>query len=1265
MKRLLSATLLVASVLLATTHLAAFTGGYSIGINFGSAEPDGANQGGLAATDAAGIDTAVQANWNNFPDGTQATAQSLVADDEGARITTSATVTWVSTLTWSSTGRGEENNQFPAGPDRTLMLGYLDTANSSTTAVTIQNIPTDLTSSGYNVIVYALGGVVNRGGSYRVLSDPSTPLSDYKLVSSPANPTTYIEDTGESHAAAGNYVVFNGLSSSTLIVEATTTVNPLDGTPRAPINAIQLVQIGGEVRPVIRPATANAAGFTVFADDIGAAVVDPATVTTVLDGASVTPTVSKVGSRTTIRYSIFTGQNTFFESGSQHSLVVTLRDTQGAETVANQNFTVAPYATIPAGYALAAPATVPGMVVSRVFQTASARTPGAAANNTPSAEQHLLGGMVDLAGTVLPNIAENAGPINISGESDGSLWWTANANWEQNAGDITTAPPFPDNFNSAEPAGSGGLFSNEYPPGVLLGDDPDNFVLETIAYVQLTRGLHRWGVNSDDGFKVTAAPGQPSVLGVTLGEFNTGRGAADTLFDFVAEADGYYPIRLLWWEGNGGANCEWFSVNIDTGERFLIGDVTSPASYDAFRTGQGRARVQSILPAPGYVGAVTQPTIRIELANGRTSYVAGSAKLAFDGVPVTPAINGTVITYAVPAPLVRDTTHTVEFSWDENTTPVTSWTNNWSFTIAPFTPADMPADSFWIEIEDFNHSGGQTVAAASTMPYAGGAYNGLLATLNVDYFDDQNDDLVANPGIDVVYRGNRLPNHANITVHTGIENLGTARPAGFVATTNFRLGWAGNFWGNYTRTMPQGVYRAYAALSSDNAANILQAPLDKVTAGAGTTTQTLERVGVFYGNGATTWGGSILVPLRTSASLTAPLGAFKHTGGPVTLRFSAVGGDADWFVFVPATDVPPTMTPSLSSPSVSLTQMPYGDLSVPADVVLSWRLEDQSTEVDPATIKLMFDGADVSAGLTVNKQGTVTTVTYDPPSLLELGQSYAYEFSFRATEVPQLQSDSGTLVVNYIPNTPAGAFLIEAEDFNTDGGDYLPVVDTMPYLGNAYNGLAAVEGIDYQRSSVVADGNVYRLGETNNVPMGANTDTNTYDLVRSINGGGTWQVTANYSCGWSGVGNWLNYTRNIPASTYQIWAGMSSDRGAQADGMVASLDRVVGSAAVSNQVVQAIGTFQSAGTRGWGNTSLVPLRDGGQQIAEVALSGVTTLRVNMNYGDVDYLMLIPTGGRGAADRLDRDQREREHHGDVDRQRGAGIGALGDRPMDCG
>ncbi len=292
--------------------------------------------------------------------------------------------------------------------------------------------------------------------------------------------------------------------------------------------------------------------------------------------------------------------------------------------------------------------------------------------------------------------------------------------------------------------------------------------------------------------------------------------------------------------------------------------------------------------------------------------------------------------------------------------------------------------------------------------------------------------------------------------------------------------------------------------------------------------------------------------------------------------------------------------------------------------------------MDPDTISLTFDGADVTADLTVDKQGNVTTVTYDPPGLLELGRSYTYQLAFRDTfTIPQLLQNSGTLLVNYLPNTPAGAFLIEAEDFNTGGGDYLTDVDTMPYLGGAYTNLAAIEGIDYQRSSVVPDGDVYRINETNNVPMGANLDANTYDVIRSINGSSTWEVTANYSCGWSGVGNWLNYTRNIPANTYQVWAGMSSDRGGVTNGLVATLDKVTSGASSSNQVVQAIGTFHSAGTRNWGATALVPLRNASDEIAQVALSGVTTLRVNMDYGDVDYLMLIPTEAAPAGPKIDK------------------------------
>ena len=340
----------------------------------------------------------------------------------------------------------------------------------------------------------------------------------------------------------------------------------------APLSSL----LGGADFIIVRSATANAVGFTVQAIDIGAAQVNPATVTVTLDGVSVPATVSKVGQTTTISYNIFTAQNLFFASGSQHALVINLNDTQGNPVVSEQNFTVAAYATIPPSYALAAPATVPGLVVSKVFQTTDARFPSTAVNNTPTAEHQLAGGMVDQGGTLLANMAENAGPINVGGDSDGSLYWTRERELGAGrSGDINFHPGAqPDNFNSLEPAGSVGTYSlTSISPACCSAEDPNNYVVETIAYVNLTRGLHRWGVNSDEGFKVTAAPGQPSVLGVTLGEFNGTRTAADTIFDFVVETDGYYPMRLLSWEGSGEASCEWFSVDIDTGEKFLIGDV--------------------------------------------------------------------------------------------------------------------------------------------------------------------------------------------------------------------------------------------------------------------------------------------------------------------------------------------------------------------------------------------------------------------------------------------------------------------------------------------------------------------------------------------------------------------------------------------------------------------------------------------------------------------------------------------------------------------
>jgi hypothetical protein len=69
----------------------------------------------------------------------------------------------------------------------------------------------------------------------------------------------------------------------------------------------------------------------------------------------------------------------------------------------------------------------------------------------------------------------------------------------------------------------------------------------------------------------------------SLGSFNAGRGASDTIFPIYVEQAGVYPLRTVWFEGEGGANVELFSVT-GTGEKVLINDPENPNALKAFQT---------------------------------------------------------------------------------------------------------------------------------------------------------------------------------------------------------------------------------------------------------------------------------------------------------------------------------------------------------------------------------------------------------------------------------------------------------------------------------------------------------------------------------------------------------------------------------------------------------------------------------------------------------------------------------------------------------
>jgi hypothetical protein len=69
-------------------------------------------------------------------------------------------------------------------------------------------------------------------------------------------------------------------------------------------------------------------------------------------------------------------------------------------------------------------------------------------------------------------------------------------------------------------------------------------------------------------------------------------GVANQSFVFKIDQAGVYPLRLVWFEGGGGAHLEWYSFD-DQGTRVLLNDRSNPKALKAFQT---RAFVPPVNP---------------------------------------------------------------------------------------------------------------------------------------------------------------------------------------------------------------------------------------------------------------------------------------------------------------------------------------------------------------------------------------------------------------------------------------------------------------------------------------------------------------------------------------------------------------------------------------------------------------------------------------------------------------------------------------------
>jgi hypothetical protein len=321
-----------------------------------------------------------------------------------------------------------------------------------------------------------------------------------------------------------------------------------------------------------------------------------------LDGATVTAgSVSRAAESTqvVVRYTAATP----FAANSVHTLDVTFTTAAGVQVMDSVTFTAPDYKTLPATLATApGTGTQPGLKW-RTHQLATGR-----GTTIALAEQQL-------AGTLGATVHDPAGET-------GGFFLVDYVNFDQAAG---AAGNFSETATEANQ-----LVPDLSIPGIPGPDGgTDNIAAEALTFVEIpAAGLYTMVVNSDDGFQVSAGTAT-SPKALILGQFDAGRGSADTEFYFRAEQPGVYFFRLLYFEGGGGANVEWFTVNND-GSRALLNGAQSGA-LKTFRArsvsepGVGGGSIQGISLTAGKVVITFTGTLKsTATVNGAFAPVAGA-----------------------------------------------------------------------------------------------------------------------------------------------------------------------------------------------------------------------------------------------------------------------------------------------------------------------------------------------------------------------------------------------------------------------------------------------------------------------------------------------------------------------------------------------------------------------------------------------------------------------------------------------------------------
>jgi hypothetical protein len=245
------------------------------------------------------------------------------------------------------------------------------------------------------------------------------------------------------------------------------------------------------------------------------------------------------------------------------------------------------------------------------------------------------------------------------------------------------------NYNREGELGSAGFFTPDRGlPGIPgITGSSENIAMEVVAYVALEPGAYTFGIAADDGFRLTTGLNPRDAFSTELASLDGARtNTVETLISFVVTNTGFYPFRLVYYQNQGAANVEWYSVS-PSGQRVLLQDAFTDGSLVVFPSAlQVPPYVRSFSPRAGATGVPRNAAIQITLADGTTAVDPATIQLVLNSTNVTPVVShdgasgATIISYDPPGNMPQETTNVVQLVYGDTNGKFS--TNSFSFVTA-------------------------------------------------------------------------------------------------------------------------------------------------------------------------------------------------------------------------------------------------------------------------------------------------------------------------------------------------------------------------------------------------------------------------------------------------------------------------------------------------------------------------------------------------------------------------------------------------------